>query len=100
MTEGMGAELVACSGALTISHAEELRDRLCAALETGRDVLVDCSQASDVDLSFVQLLQAAQISAGRRGISLHLKAGGSPLAAVVRTAGLLREDGDFWSGGI
>lgn len=100
MTEGVEAQLVACSGALTIGQAEELRDRLCAALETGHDILVDCSQASDVDLSFVQLLQAAQISARRRGVSLRLRGGGDALAAVVRAAGLLREDGDFWSGGI
>lgn len=100
MAEDIEAEVVACSGALTIGHAEELRDRLCAALETGRDVLVDCSQAGDVDLSFIQLLQAAQLSAGRRGVSLRLKGGGDALTAVVRAAGLLRADGDFWSGGI
>lgn len=100
MAEGIEAEVVACSGALTIGHAEEVRDRLYAALETGRDVLVDCTQATNVDLSFIQLLLAAQITAGRRGISLRLRGGGDALSAAVRAAGLLRADGDFWTGGI
>jgi len=99
MAEGVEALVVECGGDLTIGHAEDLRDRLCAALEAGRDVLVDCTQAGEVDLSFIQLLQAARVSAARRGISLRLRDGGA-VAAVVNAAGLWREEGDFWSGGI
>jgi anti-anti-sigma regulatory factor len=92
---------IACDGTLTIARAEELRETLLSALDQGCDVLVDCSGAAEVDLSFLQLLLAARSSAARRGVALKVSASGNqPLLASLRASGLW--DGvsvdEFWVG--
>ncbi|SEH30874.1 STAS domain-containing protein [Magnetospirillum fulvum] len=83
------AVTVACSGELCLPRAEEIRDTLLAALDQAQPVVIDLSQATEIDLSTVQLILAARLSAERRGLSLWLTSpADGPLAATLLAAGL------------
>jgi anti-anti-sigma regulatory factor len=95
---------VTLSGSLTVAEAESIRATLLKAMDAG-DVVVDCSAATEVDLSFVQLLIAAQRAAALQGGSLRLAApaSGALLETLLR-AGMLSSPTDqatseaaFWS---
>jgi len=99
-----GSVQVECANELSIGRADALRDILLAALSKGRDVEIDCSAATGVDVSFIQLLLAARTTAALRGVRLVLKsAAAGPLAATLRACGLIGGDGlpsdKFWMGG-
>jgi len=96
--------MVRFDGSLTLPRAEAIRSTLAAALDDGAPIAIDCGGATDVDVSFIQLLLAARRSAAQRGASLALAA---PAAGVLRTAlergGFLTatsqggaSDSDFW----
>ncbi|MGH7035184.1 MAG: STAS domain-containing protein [Stellaceae bacterium] len=91
-------------GSLTLPRAETIRSILAGALDEGGGVAIDCEGATEVDVSFIQLLLAARRSAAHRGASLALAA---PAAGALRTAlergGFLTaaskggaSDSDFW----
>jgi len=83
------AVTVACSGELCLPRAEEFRDTLLAALDRAQPVVLDLSQTTETDLSTIQLILAARLSAERRGLSLRLTSpAGGPLAATLLAAGL------------
>lgn len=83
------ATIISFSGALTIAGAQELRHRLLAVLSGARAIVVDCTQATQVDTSFVQILLAARKSAERDGIAFSVLAGDdSPLRGVCLALGL------------
>ena len=71
-----------------------------AALAAHQLVLVDCDAAESVDVSFIQLLLSARLSAHRQGKGLQLAA---PAAGALRNAleqgGFLPASGaePFWS---
>jgi len=97
--------VVVCSGPLGLAQAAEIRDQFQTALEAAPDLLIDCSAATEVDLSFIQLVLAARLSAARRGgrVRLLYPADG-PLAATLLAAGLTgvppgTEDPGFWTEG-
>lgn len=101
MNPGEDTVTIACSGDLCLPRAEELRDIFLSALEQSRDVVIDVTHASEVDLSIVQLILAARTSAARRGGSLRLASpADGPLASTLRAAGLtggpLSPDSQFW----
>jgi anti-anti-sigma regulatory factor len=74
---------------LTLAAVDGLRASLLAALDRGIDLVVECSGATDVDLSFLQLLISARLSARQRGRSLTLKgAEGGPVRAALAACGL------------
>jgi len=91
---------------LTIQNADEIRVKLSSAVAEHPIVRVDCSDATEVDLSFVQLLIAARRSATALGREFGLAA---PAAGVLLDAlkrGGVVADGpgsasfpadDFWS---
>jgi anti-anti-sigma regulatory factor len=96
--------VIKCAGEMSIARAEEIREDLWAALRADRPIAVDCSAVTGIDVSFVQLLMAARISAKRRGISFRLS---KPISETLVTA-LLRggfvaavplPNEDFWNGG-
>lgn len=98
---------VAFTGPATIVGATEARARLLDALESGRDIAVDCSGVTEADLSFVQVLLAARRSAQsrRRHLTMVAPASGALLDTLLR-AGLvgavphgLGTDETFWKGG-
>jgi ABC-type transporter Mla MlaB component len=78
-----------------------------AALADHATVTIDCSAATEVDLSLIQLLLAARTSAARAGksVALAAPAGGALLTALI-TGGFLPEgdsagapDAAFWRHG-
>ncbi|EPY00938.1 STAS domain-containing protein, partial [Magnetospirillum fulvum] len=80
---------IACSGELTLPRAEELRDSFLSALGQSRSVVIDVTEASEIDLSFIQLILAARTSVERRGGSLRLVSpADGVLASTLRAAGL------------
>jgi len=98
------AVTVTCSGELCLPRAEEIRDRLLAALDQAQTVVIDVSQATEIDLSTIQLILAARLSAERRGVSLRLVSpANGPLAATLLAAGLTGDshstDSQFWTEG-
>lgn len=97
---------LAFTGSATIVSGHDAHTRLLQALETGRDVAVDCSGITETDLSFVQLLLAARRSAQarRQRLVLSSPAGGALLKILV-CAGLTGAashgpdtDEAFWEG--
>ncbi|HYN37716.1 MAG TPA: STAS domain-containing protein [Rhodospirillales bacterium] len=104
MAEASPALVVRFEGALTVREAHSIRDALSAALHSGNAVIVDCRDAADVDLSFVQMLIAARLSAAAHRTSFALAAPAEgPLLRVLNRAGLLdpaRPDAadGFWTG--
>jgi len=99
---------VVLEGAQTIGGAEDARARLLAALAGHSRVEVDCSAATEIDLSVVQLILAARksaLAAGKRLVLAQPAAG--VLRGVLERGGFLPSDGGsratdeetFWSKG-
>jgi hypothetical protein len=69
-------------GALSMRTVETVRTTLCAAIEPPSDTApagiapigfaIDCSAATEIDLTFIQLLIAARVSTSAAGRPLHL----------------------------
>ncbi len=85
---GCTAELK-LKGPLTLRTAIETCDVLREALAHNTAVSIDCRDATDVDLSFIQLLVAARSSAQQASRTVTLaESPDGPLLAVLRRAGL------------
>jgi anti-anti-sigma regulatory factor len=69
-----GAAVLTFAGSLSVATAERVRASLLAALQAQQDILVDCTQADDVDVSFIQSLLAARLTAQGLGLSIALAA--------------------------
>jgi len=65
---------VALAGALTIRTADTVHATLREAIAQHCNVSIDCTAATEVDLSFIQLLVAARASARRSDNSVSLAA--------------------------
>ncbi|TAJ72585.1 MAG: STAS domain-containing protein [Phenylobacterium sp.] len=63
---------MAFSGPATIPHVADAWTRLSAAIAGGGDLIVDVSEISGADLSFVQLLESARASCARQGGTVRL----------------------------
>jgi hypothetical protein len=89
-------------GPLTIACADAIRVSLLDILRDGGPVEIDCSAATEVDVTFVQLLLAARGSAALRGFPVALAAPASgALLDVLKRAGFLDAadpaETDFWT---
>jgi len=100
----LGQVVVRLSGPLTIQTAEAVHQRLCAALSEGGPVTVDCAAASEIDVTFIQLLLAARRGAAETGRDFALAGPAEgALLKTLRQAGLMTEDGgdcedsQFWT---
>lgn len=77
MTQSAAAARLVLAGALTIGTADTVHATLRAAIEPTSgvgptDISIDCSEAGEIDLSFIQLLIAARISAQLLGRAVSL----------------------------
>ncbi len=82
------APRLALRGALTISTCESTLQTVREALGGGEAVVLDCSEATEVDLSLLQILFAAQQEAARSGKRIGLSAPPShALAEALRRCG-------------
>jgi anti-anti-sigma regulatory factor len=80
------AVVIRCAGDAGLRSCDENRTALAAALAAHDEVVVDCTDAEDVDVSFVQLLLAAWKTACASGRRLRLSdsPSGALLEALVR----------------
>ncbi len=97
-------KILILGGALTMRNIAAVQARISEALRRRSSVEIDCSAATEIDLSFVQLLLAARKSAVRLGKSLTLAAPPSDLLRdVLARAGLLStaggDEAEFWAKG-
>ncbi|BBU64277.1 hypothetical protein MSC49_42120 (plasmid) [Methylosinus sp. C49] len=85
--------IVDCVGKLTISESTGIREAMLAAIDRCDDVVIDCSGASEIDLTFIQLLIASRRTAMERGRSVRISAAMDSLVAETsRRAGFVAED--------
>jgi anti-anti-sigma regulatory factor len=75
--------VVRLDGSLTLNRARDLHGALQEALGSGHPVVVDCADAAEVDVTFLQLLLAARRGADALGRSLSL---GQPASGALRLA--------------
>lgn len=93
---------VVLGGALTVREIKPVHARIAAALRQYATVTLDCSGASAVDLSFIQLVLSARKSAQAAGKTLALaQAAQGPLRAALLQAGMISDeapapDQAFW----
>jgi ABC-type transporter Mla MlaB component len=89
----------ALDGDLTVRSAARIQGQLVDLLDRHRAIELDCAGATDIDLSFVQLVLAARKSADAIGASLTLShPAGAVLHDAVTRAGILTCDAEraFW----
>ena len=92
---------IALPVALTIRHSRDLAEILRSAFENSGDILIDIPEAGDVDLSFIQLIEACRRSADRLGRTFALcrPADGNVLSTLSRggfLTGMTSVDEQFW----
>lgn len=79
------------SGDLRIENAVAIRDRLLAALDSGKDIRLVIDANASIDLSFLQLVCALHREALKRGITAGAMEGWSgTLRKTAAAAGFLR----------
>jgi len=89
---------IALDGPLTIRTIADVRAALLEALAGHPAVQLDCTGAESVDLSFIQVVLAARLSAAQAGRQLALAApADGALRAALEQGGLAADP--FWSGG-
>lgn len=96
--------IVQLDGSACVRTAEAIRASILEAFEQDAIVELDASALVEVDLSIVQLIEAARAHAGRTGSTIRLTApANGALADLLRRAGTLThptaEDIDFWCHG-
>lgn len=70
ITGGTTPPCLVFDGPLTVRNIVLLQERLLEALQTQARIEIDCSGATEIDLSFLQLLIAARLSAAGQGSTL------------------------------
>ena len=99
----MSGHTLEISGSLTVRRAQDLYDLIRAALTDASSLVLDLSKAADADLSFVQIVESARLSAARAGgrLSLSGPATGGLLGVLERGGFLDAEQPErvaFWTG--
>jgi ABC-type transporter Mla MlaB component len=72
---------LAISGDLTIKGIDAIHAQLAAELPAHSNVILNISDVVEADLTFVQLIESARLSAAQRGARLALRA---PVDEVLR----------------
>jgi len=52
--------IITINGEISLQHAKEIKDLLSKAIDKSNDIIIDLEKVSYIDLSFFQLLFAAQ----------------------------------------
>ncbi|MBR0716898.1 STAS domain-containing protein [Bradyrhizobium liaoningense] len=98
---------VRLQGCLTLRDAKQVQGLLLDAISAYREVEIDVSDVSSIDVSIIQLIASARKSAEQRGRKLSLATGsGGAFRATLAKVGFLGDDGacrhadeEFWTGG-
>lgn len=88
----------------TIRTIEPMREQILAAFAEHSAIEIDASAIAEVDLSLIQLIEAARAHGAREGKTLRLtQPANATLAALLQRAGFLTESTaevlDFWCHG-
>ncbi|MDQ0457334.1 STAS domain-containing protein [Rhizobium paknamense] len=102
MTASTATTPVVLPRMLTIRQAQAVKELLLEALSSSSRVSLAVPEDAEVDLSFLQLVEAARITAARRGLVLSLDSppGGALLDVLKRSGFLESRDhnlSSFWS---
>ena len=90
LDESAGERVVAFDGPATIPHVTDAWTRLSAEVAAGGDLVVDVSDVTGADLSFVQLIESARAACARQGATLRLAGpAGGALRDVLDRGGFL-----------
>ncbi|NGZ07194.1 MAG: STAS domain-containing protein [Magnetococcales bacterium] len=97
---GHGAERVLrLPGRATIREVSGLRDQLLELLNQGDQVVLDCSDVEQSDLSLVQLIIAVRrTTGGDEGLFRVILPPSGPVAEQIRYCGLEHEFTELWNG--
>ncbi|MBR0830216.1 STAS domain-containing protein [Bradyrhizobium manausense] len=98
---------VRLQGSLTLRDAKQVQGLLLDAISASREVEIDVSDVSSIDVSIIQLIVSARKSAEQRGRKLALATeSNGAFRATLAKAGFLGDDGacrhvdeEFWTGG-
>ncbi|GAA2276158.1 MULTISPECIES: STAS domain-containing protein [Kitasatospora] len=82
--------VVRVGGEIDVATAPRLRQRLAAALEAHREVVLDLSEVTFMDCSGLGVLVQARNQADRCGRRLVLHGVGHPVARLLKLTGLTR----------
>lgn len=66
LTSRKESVVVGLAGALTVDSAVKIKTKLLGALASGKSVVVELGDVTDVDLSFLQLLVASSRTAAKK----------------------------------
>jgi hypothetical protein len=69
-----GRRSLRCAGDLTIRTASATHEALCSEFQSRDEITLDLAQTGDVDLTFVQLVESARLTAIRQSKKLSLVA--------------------------
>lgn len=98
--EQSGTICIACDGAVTVREIDAVQTRLLAAMRQYPIVTFDCTDATEVDLSLIQVLLSARASATHAGKTLRLATPAQgALHAALHVGGFLPDtpDAAFWN---
>lgn len=79
-----------CSGSITVQDVPELRLSLLESLENVDTLLLRFDDVTEVDISFLQILCSAHITAGKLKKEMKLAATSPAFAAAVEDSGFSR----------
>jgi ABC-type transporter Mla MlaB component len=85
------AATLSFEGELVVAHAEKIRGQLISAFEQNQTVLVDCSRATAADVSFVQIMIAAQRTAASWGKSVNFLPVSKAVETALEAGGFIRD---------
>ncbi len=88
-----------CSGDLTIRTVRATHEAFCAEFKARDEVILDITKESDIDLTFVQLIEAARLTAARQSKKLSLaRPATGVLLDVLKRGGFVETatDAAFW----
>lgn len=81
---------IACRPDSGLAAAAELAESLRHGLAEASEVVIDTAPVAAADISFVQVIESARLTAAATGAALRLAAPAGPaLRAVIEAAGLL-----------
>jgi anti-anti-sigma regulatory factor len=86
---------------MTISNIEPAYAELCAAFQQEGPILLDMAEVADADLTFVQLIESARLSAAKAQRRLVLSAPTHTVREILERGGFLDDGGPgdrsaFW----
>jgi len=81
LDESAGERVIAFDGPATIPHVAQAWTRLSTEVAAGGHLVVDVSEVTAADLSFVQLIESARAACVRQGAALRLA---GPAAGALR----------------